>query len=257
MSNVWLVLPARRDWHKSSIPAWVEAGYNIAYAREIELSFLPLASYHINLELSHYPGWARCVNVLSQMVFLRDPQCNWVVACGDDQYPDPNKTPQEIAEECEDHFARVLPSECSYGGYLPTFGVMQPIGDPQRDSLGHIAPRVAGSPWIGREFAMRMYHGGGPLYPGYHHNHADQELKDVAEMLGCWWTRPDLTHRHDHWAYKRGSREDMPAWAAPLHTPEAWRKSNGLYQRRKATGFPGYEPLEENNGTENTQAKND
>ncbi len=243
--SVWLCLPARRDWDESSIPAWLDAGYKVAVMREPELPLLPAT---VTLPISHYPGWARCVNVLSQMVFLRDPECNWIVACGDDQYPDPNKTPGEIAEECE---------ESLHDKKSRTFGVMQPIGDPQRDSLGHIAPRVAGSPWIGRDFAMRMYHGGGPLYPGYHHNHADQELKDVAEMMGCWWTRPDLTHRHDHWAYKRGSREDMPTWAAPLHTPEAWRKSYRLYQLRKATGFPGYEPLEENNGTEDTQAKND
>lgn len=241
MAKVWLCVPARRNTEDSTVPEWRASGYKAAIARE---PYLPSIECDLLLPIHEYPGWPRCVNTLASMVFLSDPEAEWIVTCGDDTHPDLSTHPHQIAEQLKSHF-------CG------TFGICQPIGDPRKDSLGHIAPRVAGSPWMGREFAMRMYHGGGPLYPGYHHNHADQELKDVAEMLGCYWMRPDLMHRHDHWAYKRGSREDMPAWAAPLHTPEAWRKSNGLYQSRKLFGFPGHEPLEENNGTEDAKAKND
>ena len=50
---------------------------------------------------------------------------------------------------------------------LRTFGVMQPTGDRwgERNGIATI-DRIAGSPWMGREFCRRMYHGSGPMYNG-------------------------------------------------------------------------------------------
>jgi hypothetical protein len=85
---------------------------------------------------------------------------------------------KQIAKECTAHF----------GG---TFGVMQPTGD--RWANGSI-DRICGSPWLGREFCTRMYHGKGPMYGGYLHMFGDEELQHVATRLGVLWQRRDLTH---------------------------------------------------------------
>src|SRR5258708_96797 len=123
-----------------------------------------------------YPGYAQAVNGLVRGVLEWDPTCNWIVTGGDDVFPDPNHTADEIAEQCRQHFAwqncRVNPE----GIYCPperrnalnrefeTFGVMQPTGDSygEQPSLpsdhpmrGSYATRVCGSPWMGREFCLR------------------------------------------------------------------------------------------------------
>ena len=130
-----------------------------------------------------------------------------------------------------------------------TFGVMQPTGDRWGDhgeGNGAVIDRIAGSPWMGREFCRRMYHGSGPLYNGYYHNFADEELQNVAQKLGVFWQRRDLIHEHRHWARPRGDVRDMPEWAAKINDPAQsdWDKSKALFAARKAAGFPGHEPLE-------------
>jgi hypothetical protein len=133
------------------------------------------------------------------------------------------------------------------GGYCPTLGVTQPTGDRWGEKNGEATiDRIAGSPWMGREFCRRMYHGSGPMYNGYYHNFADEELQCVAQKLGVFWQRRDLIQEHRHWARPRGDWRDAPEWAKKINDPRFsdWDKSKALFAARKAAGFPGHEPLE-------------
>lgn len=166
-----------------------------------------------------------------------------------------------------------------------TFGVMQPIGDrwgegrcttcngTGNDAVlvgdqgarcadcngsgrSAVIDRICGSPWMGREFCRRMYQGSGPLYNGYYHNFADEELQKVARKLGVFWQRRDIVQEHRHWAQKQpksethtglaGDVRNMPGWAVKINDPELsdWERSKALFAKRKASGFPGHEPLE-------------
>ena len=118
---------------------------------------------------------------------------------------------------------------------------MQPTGDRwgERNGIATI-DRIAGSPWMGREFCRRMYHGSGPMYNGYYHNFADEELQCVAEQLGVFWQRRDLTQEHRHWARPRGDWRDAPDWAHKINNPQFsdWDKSKALFAARKAAALP-------------------
>ena len=106
------------------------------------------------------------------------------------------------------------------------------------DALGPYIDRVAGSPWMGAEYCRRMYAGDGALFRGYWHMHVDEEAQAVAQMLGVFWQRRDLSHLHRHW-----TREGV---AEPQYLSRANRgfsKSARLFKRRKAMRFPGHEPL--------------
>lgn len=262
MSRVCLCIPSRRPLAEvgARIQRWFDMGYHVAVAREPEHGPVPC---HMMIPTWRHLGWGGAVDLLALTVLAVDCSIDWIVTGGDDGLPDPNKRADEIAESCS----------AMFGG---TFGVMQPVGD--RWGLGACATcagkgempaskpitidhtiicrhchgtgqsayidRVAGSPWLGREFCERMYHGGGPIYRGYFHMFDDQELQTVAERLGVFAQRPDLTHKHEHWARPRADRADMPAWAAAANSPEQWARSQALFERRKAAGFPGHEPLE-------------
>ena len=127
-----------------------------------------------------------------------DPSCDWTVAAGDDTEPDMNHRADEIAQECTEHF----------GG---TWGVMQACGDDWADSAGRMILRIAGSPWIGRDFAERINGGRGPYWEQYAHCFLDNEIMEVAQKYGVFWQRPDLTHRHNHWMR---DKQPMPAFLA-------------------------------------------
>jgi hypothetical protein len=190
------------------------------------------------------------VNLLAKTVFEHDPTCNWIVAGGDDTLPDPNKAPDEIALECEEYFGKVhaLEARDDYGTWRKlrhqTFGVMQPTGC--RFAGGSI-DRIAGSPWLGREFCERMYGGTGPYFDGYSHMFLDEELQNVAIKLGVFWQRPDLTHQHNHFCR---TPDGGVNWANPMpehlkkwNTQQHWNESKALFLSRQATGFPGHEPI--------------
>ena len=233
--SVWLTIPSKRPESASTVGKWRERGYRVALWRDPGDD--PVTA---DLVLSgDYPGYAQAVNSLMLEVFERDPECNWCVAGGDDTEPDPSRLPETIAIELEWHFGQPVAEN-------HTFGVMQPTGD--RFAGGSI-DRIAGSPWIGRAFATRVYGGNGPYYPGYRHMFSDEEIKEVAERLGVYWMRPDLVHLHRHFMRKDDSL-DSPAVArsAPPHliqwnSPEHWRESEAIFKSRKAAGFPGHEPL--------------
>lgn len=164
--------------------------------------------------LPEYRGWSATVNLLCHAL----PHVDWVVAGGDDMFPDPKKRAAEIAEECSEHF----------GG---TLGVMQPHGD----NFGGTT-RICGSPWIGREYARRANRGVGPLWPDYFHFYADEELFNVAGAQGLLWCRTDLSHFHEHWTRTKSGRTDYQK-----HNQKSWDKDKALFLARKAAGFPGSE----------------
>ena len=241
--SVWLCVPSARAPHETTFPKWIDQGYKVAVFRDIGAPLIPEASFVI---VDKYPGYAVASNRLIQEVFARDPECDWVVGGGDDVEPDRTQTGPEIGRECSDWRA-------------DTFGVMQATGDRwgEEDPWAKIqypnAPayvdRICGSPWLGREFCRRVNQGRGPFWPQYYHMFVDEELQNVAQRLGVLWQRRDLTHKHNHWA--RQDTKESRTYMGPLppeHLKEAlskahWDEAKALFERRKAVGFPGSEPI--------------
>lgn len=237
--SVWLCIPSARPVAEvnACMDKWRDMGYKIALWRDSRDGGLPEFDAMI---VDKYQGYARAVNELSKLV-LEDPTCDWIVCAGDDTAPDPTKRANEIAAECTEYFARKYRTAERACHRPETFGVMQPTGDPWSDHQGRIIERIAGSPWLGREWCRRAYGGHGPLWPEYTHCFADEELQLVAQKFGVFWQRPDLTHMHSNWARERGMAEDMPAFLAEANSPQHWAKYSALFNQRKAAGFPGSE----------------
>lgn len=230
---VWLALPSKRSPEEAGplLELWKRQGYKIALWRD---SGDPEIRADLVITQQHYPGYAQAVNGLVWEVLRYDPSCDWVVTGGDDTEPDLAHTAEEIAAQCCEHFSG-------------TFGIMQPTGDRY---AGGCIDRIAGSPWIGREYCERVNGGRGPLWPEYAHMFVDEEAKWVAEKLGVYWQRPDLIHLHHH--FMRASN-DLNSHAVqtqpPPHLVEAnsaahWEKYKAIFEARKAAGFPGHEPAE-------------
>lgn len=253
--SVWLVLPsARPDVEASACFArWQGMGYRVCIMRDsaeknaptnIDALFTPDMDGH-----SKYPGYSRAVNMMAKAVLQQDPACDWIVAAGDDTFPDPTKTADEIAAECTEYFSGFydgmrMPKEAA--PMSPTFGVMQPTGDSWADfhegKMSRIIERIAGSPWLGREWCLRAYQGNGPYWPEYTHCFCDEELMCVAQKLGVFWQRPDLTHHHEHWA-RTPNATRIPPHLAEATSKSHWDKYKAIFDARKAAGFPGSESL--------------
>jgi hypothetical protein len=249
--SVWFVIPSKRPPAEASecFAAWHRLGYRTAALRE-EADGKP-GMVDFCCPTQSYLGWSRSVNLLVASVMAYDPHAEWFVTGGDDYFPDPNHTADEIAYACSYHFEqerlKATGGDSTLIAFHGTFGVMQPTGDRWMERNGEaVIDRIAGSPWMGREFCWRMYHGAGPLYNGYYHNFADEELQCVAQKLGVFWQRRDLMQEHRHWARPRGDWRDAPEWAKKINDPafSDWDKSKALFAKRKAAGFPGSEPLE-------------
>jgi len=225
---VWFCIPsARTDGGTAS--KWKDRGYKVALFRDA--GYPPVACADLVLE-GEYPGYAQAVNALTKEVLAKDWECSWVVSGGDDTDPDP-RDPNEIASECTLHF----------GG---TFGVMQPTGD--RFAGGSI-DRIAGSPWIGREWCERANQGAGPFFPDFLHMFGDEALKRTAEALGVYWMRRDVTHFHRHFM-RATDAINSPAKSAPppTHLVEwnsraHWDESQELFRSLEAQGFAPCMPL--------------
>ncbi len=235
--SVWYAIPSKRpiDEARDLLKKWKDRGYKIAVIRD---SVDPaLGSDITDVEFrGSYQGYAKSVNFLSQWILMNEPDSQWIVTGGDDVEPDPNHTAEEIAAECEKYF----PDPCGWGRKVTTFNVMQPTGDPWEDSMGRVIERIAGSPWMGREFCLRINGGKGPLWPEYTHCFVDEELQCVAQKLGIYWQRPDLVQIHNNW--QRDAR-GMPEFLREANSEEHWRKYSTLFKSRKEAGFPGHDPL--------------
>ena len=273
--SVWLTIPSARPPAEAEpiLAKWRQQGYRIALWIDQDVYEQRRRKYaHHQLVIGdgcRYPGYAVAVNTLVRNVLSIDPECNWVVAAGDDTEPDLNHTADEIAAECEGFFlalniARGWPTQSDPAPHavpsvMHTFGVMQPTGD--RFDGGQI-DRICGSPWMGREFCRRINQGRGPLWPEYKHMFVDEELQHVAIKYGVLWQRPDLIHLHRHFARRDdsltspavgcreggvdlygGAKKPRPAFLDEANSGEHWSKYKGIFLARKAAGFPGSEPL--------------
>lgn len=162
-----------------------------------------------------YPGWPESVNILSR--YLGDA-VDILVTGGDDIYPDPRHDAQEIASQFQARFG-------SSG-----FGVMQPTGE----DWGGYNRKICASPWFGKAWLNEGYGGKGPLWREYNHFFADEELRELAQMLGILWQRDDLSQFHDHWSRKGGP----PKEGYQTALDKFWSKDETLFKMRKASKFP-------------------
>jgi hypothetical protein len=243
--SVWLTIPSARPPEEAErcLKLWRERGYKIALWIDKPHKFPASCDLGTAAPSGGYPGYSVAVNWLIRKVTKEDPQAEWFIIGGDDVEPDPSHSAEEIAIDCRMRFyAQVGTREARLA--TETFGVMQPTGD--RFAGGSI-DKIAGSAWIGREFARRMYGGNGPLWPEYTRFFMDEELQLVAQKYGVFQQRPDLIHLHRH--YMRES-EDIKSNAvyteipAHLKAQEAlWNPEKAIFQKRRAEGFPGSEPI--------------
>jgi hypothetical protein len=230
--DVWYAIPTKKQPHEvaEAIRPWQDMGYKVALFRDI-------GDPQVDADLvikGVYTGYPNAVNALCRSILSdqkRQAYVQFIVTGGDDMFPDPDADPQIVAEECIDHFGN-------------TFGVMQPTGDNWMvDENGVPAcAKICGSPWMGREFIERINGGEGPIWHEYFHFFEDQEMLDVTQKLGILWQRKDLVHYHNHWLRQSGIRE-RPAYLQRAQLN--WNDAKILFERRKAAGFPGHEPLPE------------
>src|SRR5580658_7739496 len=101
--SVWVTIPSARppevvaEWAK----AWRERGYKIALWRDDLPDGFPEAEFTL---CGVYPGYAQAVNRLIAQL-LTNPHFEWAVIGGDDVFPDPDHSAEEIAKQCGDYFA--------------------------------------------------------------------------------------------------------------------------------------------------------
>lgn len=224
--SVWFCIPSARPPAEANqaLQVWRDRGYKICLWRDHPESAVCDAELR-----GPYPGYPSAINACALWVMQNDPNCDWIVSGGDDTLPDP-RNPLEIARECTEHFRG-------------TFGVMQPTGD--RWANGSI-DRIAGSPWIGRDWCLRANGGRGPCWGEYGHMFSDEELQEVAIKLGVFWQRPDVTHFHAHFlreGERANHKKQPPPHLVKWNTASHWIESENLFRTRKAAGFPGHEPL--------------
>ena len=266
--SVWLVMPSKRPPEEAEpvLAKWREMGYKVCVQRdetEQPPTFLPREMWPagtpqwdgVYVWWRPYSGYAEAVNFLAKDLLAFDPDCDWIVAAGDDTLPDRNKTAHEIARECSEHFWKLhvmSPGMKEVDRRKKTFGVMQPTGDPwTQKRFGveqKIIEQIAGSPWMGREWCLRANQGKGPLWPGFFHMWPDECLQVVAQQLGVFWQRPDLTHMHRHWGRPRegerlGQLSRMPAFLARANSPAQTTLDKAEFDRLKAEGFKSCLPL--------------
>ncbi len=246
--SVWLCIPSARppEQVEPVLAAWRERGYKIALWRDDD-SFLGWARASQAVEFircREYPGYATSVNELALQVLEDDPSCDWIVTGGDDTLPDPNHTAEEIAAQCSRHFGGN--PEIVFDGPRSTFGVMQPTGD--RFAGGSI-DRIAGSPWLGREWCLRANGGRGPFWPEFTHMFGDECLKRTAEKLGVYWARPDLTHFHNHFQRATDAIDSVaismpvPPHLVKWNTKQHWDEMLAIFRRLEAEDFKSCLPL--------------
>ena len=256
--SVWLCIPSVRPPEEAEkcLKLWRERGYKIALWRD-DLSDSDFYNRQCAdwLYEGVYPGYSAAVNFLILAVMERDPQAEWFVIGGDDVSPDPNHIAEEIARQTREYFVedahlrRGVPNPMHTDLYrqASTFGVMQPTGD--RFADGSI-DKIAGSAWIGREFARRMYQGKGPLWPEYTRFYMDEELQEVATRWGVFHQRRDLVHLHRHYM-RESDAIDSPAIYSeiPEHLKAQevkWKAEQDIFNKRKharPTPWPGSEPI--------------
>lgn len=233
MPHVWYAIPSHRDSvnREKTLPLWRNRGFRVAVLiddPDMKGHAGGLADLEINTR--DYRGYPWAVKQLCDEILSRHPDTNVIVTGGDDISPDPRYR----AEVLEAKFLERFPD---------TFGVMQPCGDSYGTRAGvPAAARICGSPWMGREFIRRINGGRGPFWGDYFHFYCDEEMHEVAKALGILWNNYEVNQHHAHWSRDKPRRAaQRPSY---LFTAQAtWESGQGLFNRRKAAGFPGHEPL--------------
>jgi len=210
--DIWAVWPTvSPERSRPMIQKWHEMGYKVAVLVNPPHVHTDLPEADRVIVQDRWQGFPVAVNAL-----CAEAPGNVVVVVGDDVYPDSTSTAQEIGQ------AFIL-------RFPDLFGVMQPTGD----QYG-MWDKCAISPWIGRRFITDAYGGGGPYWPGYFHYWSDHELQIVAEKMGVFQRRPDITQYHDHWQRKHETR---PSHLVPARKHHEQDKT--LFHTRQSAGFPG------------------
>lgn len=218
MRVIYCIPTCNPERASTAVAQWHARGYEVFLAVERD-GFDELGADLVQRSDS-YPGYWVASNRLAKLAVAQGADI--VVCGGDDMTPDPNLAAYEIGAQYLDRFP-------------DGFGIMQPTGDPMAHNC---ASRICGSPWMGRGWVERSYHGEGPFWGGYMQFFGDQELQHVAILLKCLWQRSDLTQWHDHWMRKGVAAKTDYQVANDRH----WDPDKSLYQRRFADGFPNHEP---------------
>jgi len=211
--NIWVVWPTvhpqlSRDMAKK----WKALGYKVAILVNPPHDREDLGADKVIVQ-QKWAGFPKAANALCRSV-----DADIVVAAGDDVHPDSTRIMQEVGAQFLERFPDL-------------FGVMQPTGDDFANTS-----ICAVSPWIGRTFIEKAYNGNGPFWEEYFHYYSDHELQVVAEILGAFHQRKDITQYHDHWQ-RRGEQR-------PPHLQKAqqmWKRDRMLFEERKKRNFPGHE----------------
>lgn len=210
----WAVFPTINiDNARKVTQLWKDAGYRICVLVEEDLKYADTIGADRILKQRAWTSFPHAANLLCKSV---DGPA--VVVIGDDIHPNPYARGPELARR----FLARFPD---------TMGVVQPVGD----QYGSIM-KCAVSPWIGRKFIEKVYHGQGPYYTGYYHYFSDQELQGVAQLLGCFYQDPDIKQYHDHWQRKNMIRPEYLMIAK-----SRWEQDRSTYQNRKVQNYPGHE----------------
>lgn len=274
----WFCIPSARPVAEviRVVEAWRERGYGVALQRDNEPGIAgdltagnPFGADWV--WSVPYRGYADAVNTLSFHVLRNFSEVDWIVTGGDDTFPDPNKTGDEIAEEITgnlvgmqlDKLQKLMGGTIDYEKLrkMPpsevrtcpgsTFGVMQPTGDRWADPLGVIIERIAGSPWLGREWCRRAHAGKGPFWPEFSHMFGDEALQLYAQSLGVFLQRPDLKHYHAHAQRDLDNptrlggdpRKQPPAHMKQWNSQKHWQESKAIFERLKSTNFSECQPI--------------
>jgi hypothetical protein len=203
----------------AAIAAWRDKGY-------ATLVYLDSPQMRCDADVVAYgaggafPGYYRVINGLARLAFKHGAD---VVTCiGDDMLP-----PEQGAEWVgADYFKR----------FFDSLGVYQGCGDPQgMDASGKpAAARICGSPTFGLRWALQAYQGAGPFCDSYRSYYGDEDLFNVAGMLGMLHMEPSVCIFHRHWSFGHMERQDYHERAGAN-----WERDQGIFNSRKASGFPG------------------
>lgn len=211
MNDIWVVFPTGNSKAgQTCADAWKSHGFKVACLTDLGE---PRVDADLVLTPNKYPGCVASLNLLAKSAF--DFGAIGVVLAADDCFPGIN------ASRLWQRYQQLL------GG----FGVLQATGD-YYEALSWCAP----FPLIGRGTFKTLYGGAGPLCGDYRHYYADQEIRDVAILNGCFAEDPEsiIEHRHS----SRGFSDNLPtakrAAAQSIHAGDS-----ATYERRKAAGFPG------------------
>lgn len=229
--SVWYCIPSARPAAEANqaLLEWIARGYKVALWVDSEKD---IPACHVAM-FGAYPGYAAAVNTLAKKVIELDPECTWIVTGGDDTLPDPSLAPETIAAECTLHFRGTL-------------GVMQPTGDRYAD--GSI-DRIAGSPWLGREWCLRGNGGAGAFWPEFTHMFGDECLQRTAQKCGLFWQRRDLVHLHRHFMRETNGlhsnvrRIEPPAHLKKWNSRAHWQEMQTIFERLRRCDFVPCMPL--------------